>query len=456
MWGDGALLVFDTSSSWGPPQTVSLRLSESFVTTGQSGAGKESQANSRYLEDVGVSWADLTSVVDSKKGGRIQKRTVVVKPKILPSKISGYFDEHGEVSVERWSMVEDVEIELKVTTQTLEMDPLIKKSQFTNGPVRKRSLLYKHDDDVRQDMFAIEFIKTCDTILKSCGLDMKLVTFRCIPMADKQGFVEWVHGSVPLSELSRAFADAIFGGGTTKSPMSTTSDGGDQNQISLVALAGLSKYETLQRFNSDVTGTDPSSTSNFPKNPVQDYLRTFNYDGDAPYLIQKEAMDTYIKSCAGYCAITYILGVGDRHLDNLLLHQTGHFFHCDFSFILGNDPKKYLPVRITEEMVNGMGGKGSDGFVMFQSLTCAAFLTLRRPENARHLFSMIRMMEGCYLPDVEQNQDIEAAIVGVRDRLRLDLNEEEAIIFMENLIEESTSSKMWLAVDAIHTLGKRF
>jgi hypothetical protein len=40
--------------------------------------------------------------------------------------------------------------------------------------------------------------------------------------------------------------------------------------------------------------------------------------------------------------------------------------------------------------------------------------------------------------------------------LRLELSEDEAIGFMEKLIEESSSSKMWLAVDAMHTLGKRF
>jgi phosphatidylinositol 3-kinase len=192
------------------------------------------------------------------------------------------------------------------------------------------------------------------------------------------------------------------------------------------------------------------------KNPIQDFLRSLAYDSEGPYKIQRDVMDTFVKSCAGYSVCTYVLGVGDRHLDNLLLHQSGHFFHCDYSFILGKDPKKYLPMRITQDMINGMGGWKSDNFCQFLSLACAAFLTLRRPENVRHLLSLIRLLEGCGLPDLEKTQSIEAAIRGVRDRLQLDLNDEDAIVFMEKLIEDSCASKMWIAVDAIHSLAQRF
>lgn len=311
---------------------------------------------------------------------------------------------------------------------------------------------------------AVQFIRTCDRILQSAGLDLKLLTFQCVPVGTRRGFVEWVPGSVPLSEVCQPFLGSILDSGDRVGPNASSGASTDGRfSPSMFAKAGLTKYESLRRLGGQqsesfqrLAGGHVGKRGTFSNNPVQDYLRSVAYDPRQPYLIQSDVMDTYVKSCAGYSVITYILGVGDRHLDNLLLHQSGSFFHCDYSFLLGSDPKKYLPMRITEDMVNGMGGVESDNYAKFLSLSSAAFLALRRPEIVRVLLSMVRLMETSSLPDVTENQSIEQAILGVRQRLRLDLTPDEAVIYMEELIESSLNSKFWIAVDAIHSLGKKF
>jgi phosphatidylinositol 3-kinase len=477
IWKKANLMVFDSRSTWGPPQTLSLRLSEAILEPSEKDARAFADSNrsrGSSLKECGYCWVNLIpywnqSKYKGKPGNRNAGK-VTCKAQVVPFDAFKDFNEHGDL-LENSSLknMEFIEIELRITTTILD----------TKRPIR-RSLLYKHDDDVRQEMFAIEFIKSCDRIFRSCGLDMKMLIFRCISVGKRRGFMEWVQGSVPLSEICQPFAGSILAKSGDRNKKSKaisieniaseeTDEGyGDDDEddnitLSSVAKAGMTKYESLSRLRTEdkkSTLKESKTGSNYVlpnnDNPIQDFLRSLAYDPGGPYKIKREVMDTYVKSCAGYSVCTYALGVGDRHLDNLLLHESGHFFHCDYSFILGKDPKKYLPMRITQDMINGMGGWKSDNFCQFLSLACAAFLTLRRPENVRHLLSLIRLLEGCGFPDLENTQTIEKAIQGVRDRLKLDLSDEEAIIFMEKLIQDSCSSKIWLAVDAIHSLAQKF
>ena len=54
------------------------------------------------------------------------------------------------------------------------------------------------------------------------------------------------------------------------------------------------------------------------------------------------------------------VGVGDRHMENIMVTRNGKLLYIDFSYLLGDDPKRLnIEMKITEDMLNMLGGSAS-------------------------------------------------------------------------------------------------
>eukprot|EP00299_Pterocystis_sp_00344_P018906 c9417_g1_i1.p1 GENE.c9417_g1_i1~~c9417_g1_i1.p1 ORF type:complete len:272 (+),score=88.50 c9417_g1_i1:76-816(+) len=151
------------------------------------------------------------------------------------------------------------------------------------------------------------------------------------------------------------------------------------------------------------------------------------------------AVDNFIHSAAGYCVATYVLGIGDRHDDNIMLTRKGHLFHIDFGHFLGHfkDFKKIPGVKIrrertpfvfTPDWAYVMDGLKSEKFESFVDLCCKSYLILRR--NARLFINMLAMMLSTGIPELQDEDDIRYLI----DVLMLNSSDEEATKQLRDLI----------------------
>ena len=183
-------------------------------------------------------------------------------------------------------------------------------------------------------------------------------------------------------------------------------------------------------------------------NDLMAYFRSIKPKADAAYGVDPAVLDTFSRSCAGYCAITYVLGIGDRHMDNLMITTDGRLFHVDFGYILGRDPKPFPPpMKLCREMVDGMGGTASVHYRSFVSKCTQAFLIIRR--HASLLVSLLYLAAEANLKDMRE-QDPTLAILKVQKRLMPEVSDEIAEQQMVNLINESTNALFPVVMEKLH------
>ena len=141
-----------------------------------------------------------------------------------------------------------------------------------------------------------------------------------------------------------------------------------------------------------------------------------------------QTLDNFRNSCAGYCVATFVLGIGDRHNDNIMVTHDGCLFHIDFGHFLGNFKSKFgvkretAPFVFTKHFETVLGGQDEGGrFRQFEELCCRAFLVLRRHVNL--MLALFSLMVDCGIPELLTLGDI----AWMRNSLMPELSEEEAV-----------------------------
>lgn len=268
------------------------------------------------------------------------------------------------------------------------------------------NMIFKNGDDLRQDMLTLQMLRIMDRIWKSHGYDFRMNPYSCISTDRRLGIIEVVLNAETIANIQKE--KGMF-----------------------------------------------SATSPFKKGSLLTWLKEHNTTDE----MLAKAIQEFTLSCAGYCVATYVLGVADRHSDNIMVKKTGQLFHIDFGHILGHFKEKFgfrrerVPFVLTHDFVyvinKGRTDREAHEFRQFQHLCEEAFLILRK--HGCLILSLFAMMISTGLPELSSEKDLNY----LRETLVLDLSEAEAREHFKSKFSEALANSWKTSLNwASHNFSK--
>mmetsp|Transcript_7120 Transcript_7120/g.27276 ORF Transcript_7120/g.27276 Transcript_7120/m.27276 type:complete len:1168 (-) Transcript_7120:205-3708(-) len=221
------------------------------------------------------------------------------------------------------------------------------------------SIIVKSNDDLRQEVFAMQLIAFVGQILKEAGVDGYVRSYRIVSTSSTSGLVETITDAMSLDALKK-------------------------------------KNEGMS---------------------LSDYFVKTYGAGEAELV---KARYKFASSLAAYSLACYLFQIKDRHNGNIMLDTAGHLIHIDFGFLFGIAPGgsfsiETAPFKLTAEFVDVLGGLRSTGFEDFVVLFVNGFLSLQAQVDA--IAVMVETAaEGSTFPCF-RGVDVEDCVRRLRQRL---------------------------------------
>ena len=248
--------------------------------------------------------------------------------------------------------------------------------------------IVKSNDDLRQEAFVMQLIELCAEAFETAGLDLWIHPYKIVATGRSTGIIECVRNAMSFDSLKKRPGYGTEG--------------------------LLGHFQRMTEIAAD------------------------------PFKALNEAKENFVRSLAAYSLMSYLFMFKDRHNGNLLLDTAGHVIHIDFGFVFGIAPggsfslEQSTPFKLTEEMLEVMGGLESPLFSEFVTLFCCGFLALQA-----HADTFLTVVEitckgsnfHCF-----DGKDPDEIVSKLRERFCPDLNKSQTVAYALDLIKFATTS----------------
>ncbi|KAI1709756.1 phosphatidylinositol 3- and 4-kinase domain-containing protein [Ditylenchus destructor] len=257
---------------------------------------------------------------------------------------------------------------------------------------RLMSVIVKTGDDLRQELLAYQLLTTLKNIWEEERIPLYLRPYKILVCSHDSGIIEPIPNACSLHQI--------------KKNLTTEPSHDDADQP-------------------------------YPPTLLSHFLINYGSRLSESFM---NAQENFVRSCAAYCLVSYFLQVKDRHNGNILLDHEGHLIHIDFGFILSMSPKNLgfetSPFKLTQELIDVMGGMKSDMFTHFKLLMLKGLLAARK--HHERLINIVEIMiNGSQLPCFRGGSSV---LLMLKDRFHMSSTEAQLQNLVELMVEQSRDS----------------